>query len=264
MPRAARDAASAPTSEPRVAEAASLDAMLFAAGLGTRLRPLTNTIPKALVPVGGVPMLERVARRLVDAGADRLVINAHHHADQIERFVAERDGFGVDCRISIEEGEPLETGGGLKRAWELGHFRGDRPIVVHNADVFTDFPIAGLLDAHQRTDALATLAVMDREKSRALVFDDDGLLGAVAKDGTLKTAREPRGEPRHLGFCGVHDMSPDLMTRVTETGVFSIVWPWLRLAGEGARILPHRIDGHTWIDIGSPEKLAEANALAAR
>ena len=244
-----------------MAEAASFDAMLFAAGLGTRLRPLTNTIPKALVPVAGVPMLERVARRLIEAGADRLVINAHHHADQVERFVRERDGFGVDCRLSIEEGEPLETGGGLKRAWELGHFRGDRSIVVHNADVLTDFPLAELLAAHHATGALATLAVMDREKSRALVFDDDGLYAAVAKDGSLRSARDPRGEPRHLGFCGVHAMDPALLPRITESGVFSIVWPWLRLAGEGARILPHRIDGHTWIDIGSPEKLAEANAL---
>ena len=244
----------------RVAERASFDAMLFAAGLGTRLRPLTDTLPKALVPVGGVPMLERVARRLIEAGADRLVVNAHHHADQIERFIEERDGFGVDCRLSVEEPEPLETGGGLRRAFELGHFRGDRPIVVHNADVLTDFPLAALLDAHERADALVTLAVMDRDKSRALVFDDDGLFGAVAKDGSLRASREPRGTTRHLGFCGVHVMSPDALPRITETGVFSIVWPWLRLAGEGARILPHRIDGHGWIDIGSPEKLAEANA----
>ena len=244
----------------RVAEPASLDAMLFAAGLGTRLRPLTNTIPKALVPVGGVPMLERVARRLIDAGADRIVINAHHHADQIERFVEERDGFGVDCRLSIEEGEPLETGGGLLRAFDLGHFRGDRPIVVHNADVFTDLSLAGLVAAHEASGALATLAVMNRDKSRALVFDDDGLVGAVAKDGELRSAREPRGAVQHLGFCGVHVTTVDLLAQLTERGVFSIVWPWLRLAGAGARILPHRVDGATWIDVGSPGKLAEANA----
>lgn len=244
-----------------MAEPASLDAMLFAAGLGTRLRPLTNDIPKALVPVGGVPVLERVARRVIDAGADRLVINAHHHADQIERFVRERDGFGVDTRVSVEEGEPLETGGGLVRAHQLGLFRGDRPIIVHNADVLTDFSLRELVTEHRESGALATLAVMDRDKSRALLFDDDGLCGAIARDGGTSMAREPRGRLTHLGFCGVHVMSPALLEDVTESGVFSIVWTWLRLAKQGARILPHRVDGAHWIDIGSPEKLAEANAL---
>ncbi|HEX6589787.1 MAG TPA: sugar phosphate nucleotidyltransferase [Longimicrobiales bacterium] len=239
------------------------DGMIFAAGLGTRLRPLTNTIPKALVPVAGVAMLERVARRLIDAGADRLVINAHHHADQIARFIDERDGFGVECRLSIEEGEPLETGGGLLRAHQLGYFRGDRPIVVHNADVFTDFPIDTLLESHRASDALATLAVMDRDKSRALIFDDDGLCGAVGRDGSVTMARAPHGELAHLGYCGVHACSPELLERITETGVFSIVWPWLRLAGAGARVAAHRVDGARWIDIGSPEKLAEANAALA-
>ena len=247
----------------RVAERGHIDGMIFAAGLGTRLRPLTNTIPKALVPVAGVPMLERVARRLIDAGADRLVINAHHHAEQVARFIEERNGFDVDCRLSVEEGEPLETGGGLRRAYELGHFRGDRPVVVHNADVLTDFPIEGLLADHHATGALATLAVMDRDKSRALLFDDEGLCGAVGRDGTTTMSRRARGEIRHLGYCGVHALAPELLTRISETGVFSIVWTWLRLVREGAAIREHRIDGSRWIDIGSPEKLAEANAALA-
>ena len=246
-----------------MAERGHIDGMIFAAGLGTRLRPLTDTIPKALVRVGGVPMLERVALRLIDAGADRLVINAHHHADQVVRFVEERDGFGVECRVSVEEGEPLETGGGMRRAWELGHFRGDRPIVVHNADVLTDFPLADLLESHHSMNALATLAVMDRDKSRALLFDHDGLCGAVGRDGAITMARSARGELQHLGFCGVHALAPELLPRITESGVFSIVWTWLRLVGEGAIIRAHRIDGSRWIDVGSPEKLAEANEAVA-
>ena len=246
-----------------MAERGAIDGMIFAAGLGTRLRPLTNTIPKALVPVAGVPMLERVAHRLIDAGADRLVINAHHHADQIVRFVEERDGFGVDCRLSVEEDEPLETGGGLLRAHELGHFRGDRPIVVHNADVLTDFPIDALVVDHRSSRALATLAVMDRDKSRALLFDDDGLCGAMGRDGGTTMARDARGDVVHLGYCGVHALAPELLERITEAGVFSIVWTWLRLVREGAAIRPHRVDGARWIDIGSPEKLAEADAALA-
>ena len=247
---------------PRVADA-SFDAMIFAAGLGTRLRPLTDRIPKALVPVGGVPMLERVARRLVEAGADRIVINAHHHARQVVDFVRERDGFGVDCRMSVEEGSALETGGGLRLAYERGLFRGDRPVLVHNADVLTDFPLDRLLAAQADSRPLATLAVMDRDKSRALVFDDDGLYAAIGRDGALHRAREPRGESVPLGFCGVHVASAALLPRITETGVFSIVWTWLRLAGEGARILPYRIDDWSWIDVGSPEKLAEAEEKVA-
>lgn len=246
-----------------MADRGSVDAMLFAAGLGTRLRPLTNDIPKALVPVGGVAMLERVARRVIDAGADRLVVNVHHHADQVLDFIRARDDFGVEVRISIEEGELLETGGGLARAHSLGHFRGDRPIVVHNADVFTDFPLADMIDAHARGGALATLAVMDREKSRALVFDDDGLCGLVERDAAIRWARAPVGAARHLGFCGVHVVAPELPSLITEEGVFSIVWPYLRLVADGARIAPHAIDGWHWIDVGSHEKLAAANALLA-
>lgn len=246
-----------------MAEPGSVDAMLFAAGLGTRLRPLTDEIPKALVPVGGVPMLERVARRVIEAGADRIVVNAHHHADQLLDFIRSRDDFGVDLRVSVEEGEPLETGGGLKRAYELGHFRGDRPIIVHNTDVLTDFPLREMIAAHESGGALATLAAMDRGKSRALIFDDRGLCGAVGRDGDVSRAREPVGEMVHLGFCGVHAASPELLPRISEVGVFSIVWSWLRLAGEGARIVPHRIDDWSWIDIGSHDRLAEAEALLA-
>ena len=246
-----------------MADRGPLDAMLFAAGLGTRLRPLTNDIPKALVPVGGVPMLERVARRLIDAGADRIIVNVHHHADRIVDFIASRDDFGVDVHISIEDGEPLETGGGLKRAHELGFFRGDRPIVIHNADVLTDFPLRDMIDAHAESGALATLAVMDREKSRALVFDDDGLCGLVDRNGETKQARAPHGHMRHVGFCGVHVVSAELPSLLSESGVFSIMWPYMRLAAEGERIAPWSADGWTWIDIGSHEKLAQAESLIA-
>lgn len=236
--------------------------MLFAAGLGTRLRPLTYRMPKALVPVGGVPMLERVARRVIDAGADRLVINVHHHADRILEFLQQREHFDVDVRVSVEDDEPLETGGGLIAARE--HFRMDRPIVIHNTDVLTDFPIAAMLDAHRSSGALATLAVMEREKSRALIFDDGGLCGAVDRDGEESLVREPRGEPRYLGFCGVHAIQPELLGRISERGVFSIIHPYLRLAGEGHSIQAHRVDGSVWLDIGTHERLEQADAHVRR
>jgi N-acetyl-alpha-D-muramate 1-phosphate uridylyltransferase len=121
---------------------AGMDAMIFAAGLGTRLRPLTNDRPKALVEVGGLTMLERVARRLIEAGADRIVINTHHFPGRIEELVREREGFGVDVRISYEPDQPLDTGGGLQQATPL--FHGDRPILLHNCDVVSDFDLARL------------------------------------------------------------------------------------------------------------------------
>jgi len=231
--------------------------MLFAAGLGTRLRPLTHEIPKALVPVAGEAMLDRVARRVIDAGADRIVINVHHLGQQVIDHVRAQDGWGVDVRFSVEEGDgPLETGGGLLHARE--HFRGDRPILIHNTDVLADFPIGEMLAAHEQTGALATLAVMQREKSRALLFDRRGLLGAVGRDGEERRVREAEGDVDYLGFCGVHAVRPALIDALTETGVFSIIHPYLRLAEAGERILPHRVDGTLWIDIGTHERLEEA------
>lgn len=231
--------------------------MLLAAGLGTRLRPLTDRMPKALVEVGGVPILERVARRLIEAGADRLVINVHHFRDQIRRFVEERGGFGVEVAFSEEVDAPLETGGGVLRAAPL--FRGDAPFFLHNADILTDLPLREMYAAHQAAAPLATLAVMERPTSRYLLFDDEGLLGrADERKGIRIEVRHPVGAVRRLAFAGVHVVSPDLPALLTERGAFSILDPYLRLAGEGMRILPFRSDGAYWSDIGKPEELEAA------
>ena len=231
--------------------------MLLAAGLGTRLRPLTDRMPKALVEVGGVAVLERVARGLIAAGADRLIVNVHHFPEQIRRYVAERDGFGVEVVFSTEGGAPLETGGGLLQAAPL--FRGDAPFFLHNADILTDLPLGEMYAAHLEHDPLATLAVMERPSSRYLLFDERGLFGrADEKKGVRIEVREPVGEVTALGFGGVHVVSPEIFGRLTERGAFSILDPYLRLAGEGLRILPFRIDGRYWSDIGKPEELEAA------
>lgn len=234
-----------------------MDAMLLAAGLGTRLRPITDHIPKALVEVGGVPILERVARRLIDAGADRLIINIHHRGDQIRDFVASRQGFGVEVHFSEEAGQALETGGGLLNAAPF--FRRDAPFFLHNADILTDLPLGRLYSEHVRSGALATVAVMTRETSRYFLFDDLGLLGrADEKKGIRLEARTPVGEVLPLAFGGVHVISPAILDRITERGAFSILDPYLRLAGEGERIDAFRIDGCYWSDIGKPEELEAA------
>jgi len=236
--------------------------MILAAGLGTRLRPLTDRIPKPLIPVGGVPMLERVARRLIAAGADRLIVNTSHLGEQVEAFLREQRGFGVEWHVSPEPGTPLETGGALVHGREL--FRGDAPFFLHNSDVLTDAPLGAMYRAHELSPALATLAVMERETARHLLFDDRGLLGRTdASKGLDLRVRDAVGEVRKLAFGGIHVISPRIFGLLTERGAFSILDPYLRLAGEGETILPFRVDDYTWIDIGRPEQLEMAHARAS-
>jgi MurNAc alpha-1-phosphate uridylyltransferase len=235
-----------------------VDAILLAAGLGTRLRPLTDRIPKALIPVGGVPMLERVARRLIDAGADRLVVNLHHLGEQIRDFVRSRGGFGVEVVFSPEEDGPLETGGGVLRAGPL--LRREAPFFVHNTDILSEIPLEAMYAAHGEAEALATLAVMERRTSRYLLFDGRGLLGRTdERKGLRLEARPAEGEVSALAFGGVHVISPRFLELLEERGAFSILDPYLRLAGAGERILPFRIDAFRWMDIGKPEQLEEAD-----
>lgn len=236
-----------------------MDAMILAAGRGTRLQPLTDRVPKALVNVGGVAMLERVARRLIDAGVTRLIVNTHHLGAQVRRFLDERDFFGIEGFISEEKEEILDTGGGLLAAERL--FRKDAPFFLHNVDILSDADLQAMYGAACASDGLATLAVMEREASRYLLFDQAGLYGhGNAKSGTERLAREPVGKTERLGFCGIHVLSPRIFDRIEERGVFSIIALYMRLAAAGERILPWRIDNADWTDIGTPEKLEEANA----
>ena len=233
-----------------------VDGMILAAGLGTRLRPLTDHTPKALITVAGVPMLERVARRLVAAGVDRLIINVHHHADQVVDFVGRRSGFGVDVRISHEPDGPLETGGGLRHA--RPHFRGG-PFLLHNVDVITDVDLRAMLRAHEEAGALATLAVQDRPARRFLRFDDAGLQARVNRDtDTVDTARPVHGHPRDRAFAGMHVVSEEIFDLLSEDGAFSILVPYLRLSGRGHRILPYDITGALWLEVGDPDRLEAA------
>jgi N-acetyl-alpha-D-muramate 1-phosphate uridylyltransferase len=233
-----------------------VDGMILAAGLGTRLRPLTDHTPKALVPVAGVPMLERIARRLIEAGADRLIVNVHHHADQIRAFIEDRAGFGVEVRISEERGAPLETGGGLFHA--RVSFRGE-PFFLHNVDVVSEVDLAGMYAAHAVTGALATLAVSDRPSSRLLEFDDAGLRARIdRRTGAEEAVREAQGETRALAFAGIHVVSPRIFDLMEERGAFSIMGPYLRLAGAGWPILPYDIGGALWLEVGDPDRLERA------
>ncbi len=234
--------------------------MILAAGLGTRLRPLTDRTPKPLLPVGGVPLLERVARRLVAAGADRLIINVHHHADQIAAYVHQHDDFGVDVRFSEEVSEPLDTGGGLWHA--RAHFRKDAPFLLHNGDILTDAPLKQIYASHCTSGALATLAVRPARESRYLLFDDRGLLGFSPRGGGAdRTVRDPVGRVEQWDFAGIHVIDPRIFELVTERGIFSVVDTYLRLSQAGERVVACPFDG-VWLDIGTPEGLAEADRQA--
>ncbi len=245
-----------------------MDAMIFAAGQGRRLWPLTDRMPKALIEVGGRPMLERVARSLIAAGADRLIVNAHHHAERVEAFLRESKGFGVEWRVSREDAVgdvPLETGGGLARA--AGLFRGEAAFFLHNVDVLTDLdlrvPYAAHTEREPRDHRLATLVVTERPTSRPLLVDDEGVCGrANRREGWEVVARHPRlstgGTLRAVGFSGIHVVSPRIFARLKERGTFSIVDTYLRLVGEGETIAVHEAGGGAWHDIGTPERLEAA------
>jgi len=234
--------------------------MILAAGLGTRLHPLTENMPKALVDVGGTTMLERTARRLIRAGVDRIVINVHHHADQILRFLESVDHFGVDVRVSVEPERALETGGGLKHA--APHFDGEGPFFIHNSDIYTDLDLGALFAAHAQSDALATLAVKEAETPRFLLFDEGGdLCGYGDREDEARILRDPQGSAVRRDFCGVQVVSPRIFDLMAESGAFSIIDTYLRLSKGGEHVRPHPVGDVTWIDIGSPDRLASARAL---
>lgn len=238
--------------------------MIFAAGLGTRLRPLTDEIPKALADIGGMPILEHVARRLVAAGADRLIINTHPHPDQIRAFVRERRSFDVDVVFSHEADAPLDTAGGLRHARDL--FRADEPFFLHNCDVYSDVDLHALYSAHVAASdgRIATLAVLPPGPERFLIFDTGGLCGFGPRGGGKAVhVREPQGGEHRHDFTGIHVCDPQLLNTLTDGLAPSIIMHYLNLSRAGARIARHDQPVAHWIDIGTLEKLAAARRMHA-
>jgi NDP-sugar pyrophosphorylase family protein len=234
-----------------------MKAMILAAGLGTRLRPLTNNRPKALVTLAGKTLLQITIERLLCCGVDEIIVNAHHFADQIEAFLSANNYFGIRIEISRED-ELLDTGGGIKKAaWFFGG--DDEPFLLHNVDVLSTIDLGAMVRAHRERDALATLAVMDRRTSRYLLFDQTGLLCGrrAGLDGAPEMARRVDAT-QPLAFCGIHVISPRLLTRLTEEGAFSIISAYLRLAAEGEQITAFHADNAAWRDLGKQASLAEA------
>ena len=236
--------------------------MIFAAGLGTRLRPLTDNMPKALVPVAGKPMLERVILRLKEAGFNDITINIHHFGEQIIEFLRTNDNFGVEIHISDERDKLLDTGGGIKKArpW----LDGNEPFLVHNADILSDIDLAALYHHHVESRAEATLLVSERKTSRYLLFDDSYQLHGWINKSTEEVKPEGfsyhSGEYKELAFGGIHVISPSLfryMEMEQWTGKFSIIPFYLSVCRQ-TNVKGYPLQGFRWFDIGKPETLSEA------
>jgi mannose-1-phosphate guanylyltransferase len=234
-----------------------MKAMILAAGLGTRLRPLTDHRPKALVEVAGRTLLEMTLARLRTFGISDVIVNAHSFAAMILEYLQKNDDFGMHIEISREE-VLLDTGGGLKKAAYF--FREElEPFILHNVDVISTIDLARMVEFHIQNQALATLAVQDRKTSRYLLFDEKHQLCGRRSGRDDKT--ELIGSPRHVSefaFSGIHVISPHLVSMMSEEGVFSIIQSYLRLAAKGEKILSFRADEYYWRDVGRPENVAQA------
>ena len=237
-----------------------MKAMILAAGLGTRLRPLTNDRPKALVEVAGRTLLEITLARLRTFGVSEVIVNVHHFADLVVAYLKVHNNFGMRIEVSRED-VLLDTGGGLKKAgWFFleGPSR-DEPFLLHNVDVISTIDLERMVQSHKQNKALATLAVQQRETSRYLLFDEQlRLCGRRAGRDQVPEIVRPSARTQALAFSGIHVISPRLLTEMTEEGVFSIITSYLRLAGRGESIAAFRADEYYWRDLGKPAGLQQA------
>ncbi|MDR2129916.1 MAG: nucleotidyltransferase family protein [Odoribacteraceae bacterium] len=231
-----------------------MNGMIFAAGLGTRLRAFTGDRPKALVEVGGKPLLHHVIERLNTAGVQRLVINVHHFASQIEEFLRARDNFGLDVHLSDERDQLLDTGGGLLKA--RGLFLPALPVLLHNVDILSDVDLNALVQEHERGGARATLVVQPVATARVLRFDASNLLTGWENrtTGEQKIARPRFQQSAAYSFCGIQVVSPAYLRAIQHRGVFSIIDEHLVQARcHDIRAFLHR---GTCLDMGTPEAIA--------
>jgi NDP-sugar pyrophosphorylase family protein len=241
-----------------------MKAMILAAGLGTRLRPLTDNRPKALVEIDGRTLLEITLSSLRKFGVSEVIINVYHFADMIVEYLKRNDNFGMRLEISREDAL-LDTGGGLKKA---AYFfaenssrpdsSGQEPFIVHNVDVLSAIDLRRMVHFHTENQALASLAVQDRKTSRYLLFDDQLQLCGRRFGDDRPELVEGREHARSLAFSGIHVISPRLLALMAEDGAFSIIASYLRLAAQGEKILAFRADEYYWRDLGRPEGVAQA------
>jgi NDP-sugar pyrophosphorylase family protein len=235
-------------------------AMILAAGLGTRLRPLTDDRPKALVEIAGRTLLEITLARLRTFGIREVIINVHHFADMMLEYLDANHNFGMQIEVSREE-TLLDTGGGLKKAayFFLGGSNTSEPFILHNVDVLSTIDLDRLVRLHNQHQALATLAVQDRVTSRYLLFDSQlQLCGRRSSNRDQEPEVVGSAQPaQSLAFCGIHVISPRLLT-LMEGDVFSIITSYLQLAAQGEKIQAFCADEYYWRDLGKLDTVRQA------
>ena len=232
-----------------------MKAMIFAAGLGTRLQPFTHNIPKALVPVNGVPLLEIQIRKLLDFGVEEIIVNVHHFADQVKGVLKLNNDFGARIEVSDESDQLLDTGGGVaKAAW---FFKGEENFILHNVDVVSGADLTQLSGLHNQCKALATLAVRKRKSSRYLIFDEDQRLSGWKNTKTGDEIISRKTETKNLlAFSGIHIINTRIFDLIPATGKFSIIQSYLSLSADNLIVGWENNDSY-WFDVGTPEKLQD-------
>ena len=226
-----------------------MKAMIFAAGIGSRLKELTRDTPKCMMEVGGRTMLEHVVGRLKDVGVSSVVINVHHHAEKVVAFVTAKRSFDINVTFSHEP-TLLDTGGGLKKV--AAFFAQEESFLVHNADVLSSIDLKSLIELHRSRNAIGTLAVMKRASSRGLYLSSDNHLIGWSEEKT-----PPTSSGDLYGFCGVSVASHRIFDFMEPEPSFSIIKPYLKAARATNLVWGAPVTGD-WIDIGSPEQLAAA------
>ncbi|MDP1762444.1 MAG: sugar phosphate nucleotidyltransferase [Sediminibacterium sp.] len=238
-----------------------MKAMIFAAGLGSRLKPWTDAHPKALVLVNGKSLLQRNIRYLQNHGIFEVIINVHHFADQIVDAVEKHNGWGSAITISDETDAVLETGGGLQKAsW---YFEGEADFVVMNVDILTDMDLSAMIRQQRQLHSLATLAVSDRNTSRYFLFDKEAVLSGWRNviNGEEKIVRNA-DILIQKAFSGIQVINSSLLSLIKEEGKFSMVAVYLDLAKDHI-ILSYDHTGTHMIDVGKPESILKAEAVFA-
>lgn len=238
-----------------------MKAMIFAAGLGTRLFPLTSDKPKALVEIKGKTLLEIVILKLINSGASEIVVNVHHFAEQVKQFLKTNQNFGANIYISDESACLLDTGGGLKKAAAL--LEGREPFILHNVDILSDLDLIQLYQGHMNRskEAIATLLVNNRASNRVFLCDKYGSLrGWKNKSAGKSIIPLPVEGLSEVSFCGIHIINNDLLRKISQQGVFSMVDVYLELC-KTEKIHCQVNNEAKWMDVGTLENLQQAEKL---
>jgi NDP-sugar pyrophosphorylase family protein len=242
----------------------NMKAMIFAAGLGTRLKPLTDNLPKALIPIAGKPLLEHIILKLKAAGYDEIIVNIHHFADKIIDFLKVNNNFGIRIEVSDERDLLLDTGGGIKKAaW---FFDDGKPFLVHNVDILSNVDLSALHHQHLRTNSLATLVVSKRTTFRYLLFDDDlRLKGWVnEKTGETKPAQLNKLECYNkLAFSGIQILSPKIFDLMNEYEPKFPIMDFYLSNADNQTICGFIPENFSMIDVGKLDVLENAERFVA-